>query len=97
MIAIRAARCYDLETGAIVFANGRPCTLENMLATGLGDYARLIYEFCRNMAVMETDNAEYSLMTAISIFSGTEGFSAVVRLLFCFLLKIIIFFPPLPS
>ena len=95
MIAIRAARCYDLETGAIVFANGRPCTLENMLATGLGDYARLIYEFCRNMAVMETDNAEYSLMTAISIFSGTEGFSTVVRLLL-FLFFFVPSPPPLP-
>lgn len=72
-MAIRAARCYDLETKAIVFANGRPCTLENMLATGLGKYAELVYEFCHNMAIMQTDDAEYALMTAISIFSGTKG------------------------
>ena len=70
VMAIRAARCYDVETKAIVFANGQPCTLDNMLATGLGKYAELVYEFCHNMTTMQTDNAEYALLTAISIFSG---------------------------
>lgn len=69
-MAIRAARCYDAASRSIVFANGQPCTLENMLATGLGKYAELIYEFCHNMAVMQTDNTEYVLLTVISIFSG---------------------------
>lgn len=70
-MAVRAARCYDIETKAIVFANGQPITVENMLATGLGEYAEQVYKFCHNMAVMQTDNAEYALMTAISIFCGT--------------------------
>ncbi|XP_076439775.1 ecdysone receptor-like [Babylonia areolata] len=73
VMAIRAARCYDMDTKAIVFANGQPCTLDNMLATGLGKYAELVYEFCHNMAVMQTDNAEYALLTAISIFSERPG------------------------
>ncbi|ESO82067.1 hypothetical protein LOTGIDRAFT_170342 [Lottia gigantea] len=75
VMAIRAARCYDLETRCIVFANGVPCTLENMKATGMGEYAELTYQFCHNMAVMETDNAEYALLTAISIFSERPGLS----------------------
>ncbi|KAL8602892.1 hypothetical protein ACOMHN_026852 [Nucella lapillus] len=73
VMAIRAARCYDIETKAIVLANGQPCTLDNMLATGLGKYAELIYEFCNNMALLQTDNAEYALLTAISIFSERPG------------------------
>ncbi|KAK6165898.1 hypothetical protein SNE40_022715 [Patella caerulea] len=73
VMAIRAARCYDLDTQCIVFANGVPCTLENMKATGMGHYAELTYQFCHNMALMQTDNAEYSLLTAISIFSERPG------------------------
>ncbi|XP_046371013.1 ecdysone receptor-like isoform X1 [Haliotis rufescens] len=72
-MAIRAARCYDSETKAIIFANGLPCTLENMKATGLGRYAELMYEFCDNMAMLKTDNAEYALITAIAIFSERPG------------------------
>ena len=70
VMAIRAARCYDMENKSIVFANGQPCSLENMLATGLGKYADLVFEFCHRMTSMYTDNAEYALLTAISIFSG---------------------------
>jgi hypothetical protein len=70
VMALRAARCYDPNTKAIMLANGTPCTLENMLDTGLGKYAELVYDFCHNMFVCQTDNAEYALLTAISIFSG---------------------------
>ena len=81
VMSIRAARCYEPETRAIMFANGSACTLDNMLATGLGKYAELVYEFCHNMAVMQTDHAEYALMTAISIFSGKSvAFSATFTL-----------------
>ncbi|KAL8617729.1 hypothetical protein ACOMHN_053562 [Nucella lapillus] len=74
IMAIRAARCYDVESKSIVFANGQPCTLDNMLDLGLGKYAELIYEFCHNMTVrLQTDNAEYSLLTAICIFSDRPG------------------------
>ncbi|XP_041365312.1 ecdysone receptor-like [Gigantopelta aegis] len=73
VMAIRAARCYDMESRAIVFASGLPCTLENMQATGMGKYAELVYEFCHNMARMKTDNTEYALMIAISIFSERPG------------------------
>ncbi|XP_025093973.1 ecdysone receptor-like isoform X4 [Pomacea canaliculata] len=79
VMAIRAARCYDAASRSIVFANGQPCTLENMLATGLGKYAELIYEFCHNMAVMQTDNTEYVLLTVISIFSERPGLKDKMR------------------
>ncbi|KAK7109353.1 hypothetical protein V1264_013407 [Littorina saxatilis] len=79
VMAIRAARCYDIETKAIVFANGQPITVENMLATGLGEYAEQVYKFCHNMTVMQTDNAEYALMTAISIFCERPGLEDKAR------------------
>lgn len=70
VMSIRAARCYDLESRAIIFGNGQPCTLENMKAVGQGRYCELMYEFCHNMASARTDNAEYAIFTAICIFSG---------------------------
>lgn len=69
-MSIRAARCYDLESRAIVFANGQPCVVENMKAAGFGHYAELLFELCHNLASYRTDNAEYALFTAICIFSG---------------------------
>lgn len=70
VMSIRSARCYDLESQAIILGNGQPCTLENMKAASLGHYSELLYEFCHNMASFKTDNAEYALVTAICIFSG---------------------------
>lgn len=69
-MSIRAARCYDLESRAIIFGNGQPCTVDNMKAAGQGRYSELLYEFCHNMASDKTDNAEYALLNAICIFSG---------------------------
>ncbi|KAH9492466.1 hypothetical protein Btru_029169 [Bulinus truncatus] len=76
VMTIRAARCYDLESQCVVFANGQPCSLENMKAAGLGHYAELLFEFCHNMAISKTDNAEYTLFTAICIFSERPGLEA---------------------
>ncbi|XP_055900710.1 ecdysone receptor-like isoform X2 [Biomphalaria glabrata] len=76
VMTIRAARCYDLESRCIVFGNGQPCSVDNMKAAGLGHYAELLFEFCHNMASVKTDNAEYTLFTAICIFSERPGLEA---------------------
>ena len=69
---IRSARCYDPKTKSIVFGNNQPCTVENQKAAHGGEekYCELLYEFCHNMAAYKTDNSEYTLFTAICIFSG---------------------------
>ncbi|XP_005101764.3 ecdysone receptor [Aplysia californica] len=75
VMSIRAARCYDLQSKCIIFANGQPCSLQNMKAAhaGLGNYCERLFEFCHNMASCKTDNAEYALLTAICIFSERPG------------------------
>lgn len=79
VMAIRAARCYDLKTRTIVLANGTPCSEDNMLAAGGSEeYWKLVYQFCHALAEIQTDNTEYALFTAICIFSGN------LILLICF-------------
>lgn len=70
VMAIRAARCYDLNTRTIVLANGTPCSLENMIAAGGStEYWKQVFNFCHALANHRTDNTEYALFTAICIFS----------------------------
>lgn len=73
VMSIRAARRYDLKSEAIIFANAQPCTLKNMLDAGLGKYAELVYDFCKCMAIMQTDDTEYALLTTICLFSERPG------------------------
>ncbi|XP_045169068.1 ecdysone receptor-like isoform X2 [Mercenaria mercenaria] len=70
VMAIRAARCYDLQTATIVLANGTPCSLDNMIAAGGStEYWKQVFNFCHALADARTDNTEYALFTAICIFS----------------------------
>ncbi|XP_060603528.1 ecdysone receptor-like isoform X1 [Ruditapes philippinarum] len=70
VMAVRAARCYDLQTRTIVLANGTPCSLDNMIAAGGStDYWKQVFNFCHALADARTDNTEYALFTAICIFS----------------------------
>ncbi len=69
---IRTARRYDVETDTIVFADGMPYTRDNMRFAGLHDYVDSMFQYCRNMGKLGVDNAEYALVTAITIFSGKE-------------------------
>ena len=88
---IRSARCYDLKTKSIVFGNNQPCTVENQKAAhgGEGKYCELLYEFCHNMAAFKTDNSEYTLFTAICIFSGI-GLSLISKYTFVFVTSVYI-------
>ncbi|KAJ8314271.1 hypothetical protein KUTeg_008832 [Tegillarca granosa] len=71
VMAVRASRCYDPSTKSIVLANGIPLTVDNMKATGQpAEYTELVFKFCQDMSVLNTDNAEYALFTAICIFSA---------------------------
>ena len=69
-MAIRASRCYEPTSKAIVLANGTPLTMENMIAAGQPqEYTELVFKLCEDLAKIGSDNAEYALFTAVAIFS----------------------------
>lgn len=70
VMMIRTARRYDLETNTVVFADGAAHTEKSMSLAGLSDFVASMFEFCRGLGKLRVDNAEYALLTAISIFSG---------------------------
>lgn len=74
-MALRASRMYDPASRSIILANGIPLTMDNMVATGqTKEYTELVFKLCHDMADLNSDNAEYALFTAISIFSGIESY-----------------------
>jgi len=70
VMMLRCSRKYDIKTDSIVYANNQPYTRENYRSASIGEAADSLFNFCRSMCVLKVDNAEYSLITAIVIFSG---------------------------
>lgn len=68
---LRMARRYDVQTDSILFANNQPYTRESYTMAGVGEVIEDLLRFGRHMCSMKVDNAEYALLTAIVIFSGT--------------------------
>ncbi|GFR22321.1 ecdysone receptor [Trichonephila clavata] len=66
---LRIARKYDMKTDCIFFANNQPYTRENYRSAVMGDSVDSIFHFCRTMCILEVDNAEYALLSAIVLFS----------------------------
>lgn len=67
----RMARRYDVQSDSILFANNQPYTRDSYNLAGMGETIEDMLRFCRQMYAMKVDNAEYALLTAIVIFSGT--------------------------
>jgi ecdysone receptor len=67
VMMIRASRRYDIQSDSIVFATNHPFTRDHYVKAGLDNEA--LFQFCRRMSKMKVDNAEYGLLTAITIFS----------------------------
>lgn len=67
---IRTARRYDKVSDTIVFADGERYTKESLKFAGLQEYVDAMFCFCRGMANISTDNAEYALLTAVCLMSG---------------------------
>jgi len=67
---LRTARRYDPRTDTVVFGDGTPFTRDSLRFGGLQDYTEEMFEFAQKMAVLEVDNSEYALLTAVCIFSG---------------------------
>lgn len=68
---LRCSRKYDIKTDSIVYANNQPYTRENYRSAHVGHTADAVFSFCKNLCLLKVDNAEYALLTAIVLFSGT--------------------------
>jgi len=77
VMMLRAARRYDPQTDSIIFANNHPFSKENYKQAGLRSEA--LFRFCRRMIKMKVDNAEFGLLTAITIFSERKNLKARKR------------------
>lgn len=77
VMMLRAARRYDPQTESIIFANNHPFSKENYKQAGLRSEA--LFRFCRRMIKMKVDNAEFGLLTAITIFSERKNLKARKR------------------
>ena len=70
---LRMARRYDAISDSILFANNRSYTRDSYKMAGMSDTIEDLLHFCRQMYSMGVDNVEYSLLTAIVIFSDRPG------------------------
>ena len=68
---IRTARRYDPVGDTIVFSNNDNYDTNSYNLVGLRNDQ--LFQFCRKVSKLSLDNAEFALLTAISVFSEREG------------------------
>lgn len=68
---IRTARRYDPQKDTIVFSNND--MYDNNAYDMVGLRNDELFHFCRKVAKLEVDNAEYALLTAITVFSERDN------------------------
>lgn len=70
---LRTSRRYDPKRDTIVLGNQTTSWAYNREAykqAGIGVATDAIFDFAKSMAKLKVDNAEYALLTAVTIFSG---------------------------
>nr|AUS83915.1 ecdysone receptor [Eisenia fetida] len=73
VMMLRTARRYDPSSDSVIFGDGTAFNCDALRNGGLQDYVDDMFDFARRMSLLEVDNAEYGLLTAISIFSARPG------------------------
>lgn len=73
VMMLRMARRYDKNSDSILFVNNQSFTTDRYSKVGLDHIAEDLLHFCRQMFYLQVDNVEYSLLTAIVIFSDRPG------------------------
>ena len=68
---IRTARRYDPVTGNIVYSNND--TYDHSAYDDVGLKNDDLFSFCRKAAKLNVDDAEFALLTAITIFSDRDN------------------------
>lgn len=77
---LKTARRYDQKTDTIILGNRTTSWAYSRDAykqAGMGSATDAIFEFAKSMARLRVDAAEFALLTAISIFSGTYGWVSI--------------------
>jgi hypothetical protein len=70
-MVLRTSRRYNPEVDEVIFGDGTPVTRDSLCIAGLTrSYVNDMFQFSQKMSLLGVDNAEYSLLTAICIFSG---------------------------
>lgn len=67
---LRTARQYDPETDTVIMADGKAYTRTTISFAGLENLVPPMFDFCGALGDMRLDNAEFGLLTCISLFSG---------------------------
>ena len=67
---IRTARRYDPATRSIVYSNND--TFDNSAYDNVGLRNDQLFQFCKKVAKLSLDDAEFALLTAIAVFSDRE-------------------------
>lgn len=67
---LRTARQYDPESDTVIMADGKAYTRNTLCFAGLESLVPAMFNFCGALASMKVDNAEFGMLTCISLFSG---------------------------
>ena len=67
---LRTARQYDPESDTVIMADGKAYTRNTLCFAGLESLVPAMFNFCGALAGMKVDNAEFGMLTCISLFSG---------------------------
>jgi len=67
---LRTARQYHPESDTVIMADGKAYTRNTLCFAGLESLVPPMFNFCETLANMKVDNAEFGLLTCISLFSG---------------------------
>ena len=70
ILALKMARQYDPVTDTIKLTEHHSYTRDALKYAGLGEATPSLFRFCKTMADMKTDAAEFGLLTCICIYSG---------------------------
>ncbi|KAL1238774.1 Ecdysone receptor [Trichinella spiralis] len=76
VLMMKTARRYDIKSDTIVLGNNVTnwaYTRQTYRQAGWGTATDPIFEFAKSMAKLKVDNAEFALLTAISVFSDRQG------------------------
>jgi len=72
-LMLRTARQYDPESDTVIMADGKAYTRNTLCFAGLESLVPAMFNFCGALAGMKVDNAEFGMLTCISLFSERCG------------------------
>ena len=75
-LLLRTAMCYDAATDTIKLC-GADYNLQSLNSIGL--YNQRVFDFCRQLARLGLDAAEYTLLTALIVFAARPGINLPIE------------------